>query len=87
MLQTSFPSEIADIITGVVVYFSGLTSLLIILANKYIFKKKNKNQELLLAKANDTTEESVTEKVESVSQIEVNNDSSEAVIKAESEEK
>ena len=52
MLQTSFPAEIADIITGVVVYFSGLTSLLVILANKYLFKKKRQNAELLLEKAN-----------------------------------
>ena len=42
MLQQSFPAEIADIITGIIVYGSGLTTFLIYIANKYWFKNKNK---------------------------------------------
>lgn len=42
MLQQSFPAEIADIISGIIVYGSGLTTFLIYIANKYWFKNKNK---------------------------------------------
>lgn len=59
MLQTSFPAEIGNIITGVVVYLSGLTSLLIILANKYIFKKKTMKSEALLETANNKSSSSI----------------------------
>lgn len=40
MTQTIFPAEIADLITGIVVYLSGLTNLFYMLMNKYIFSKK-----------------------------------------------
>lgn len=42
MLQTSFPAEIGDFITGLIVYLSGLTNLALILVNKYLTKKKEK---------------------------------------------
>ena len=73
MLQTSFPAEIGNIITGVVVYLSGLTSLLIILANKYIFKKKTMKAELLLKSANN--EDNLMVNVGSDIQEENNNES------------
>lgn len=40
MLQQSFPAEIANIITGIIVYGSGLTTFLIYIVNKYWFKNK-----------------------------------------------
>ena len=42
MLQQSFPAEIANIITGIIVYGSGLTTFLIYVVNKYWFKNKKK---------------------------------------------
>lgn len=64
MLQTSYPYEIADIITSVIVYLSGLTSLIVILVNKYIFKNKAKKEELALQAANADTPISNQEIVE-----------------------
>ena len=49
MLQTSFPAEIGDFITGLIVYLSGLTNLAVILVNKYLAKRKEKQQALTLA--------------------------------------
>lgn len=54
MLQTSFPAEIGDFITGLIVYLSGLTNLAVILVNKYLRNKKEK-QELALAGASGET--------------------------------
>ena len=55
MLQTSYPFEIADIITSIIVYLSGLTGLVIILVNKHVFKNKAKKEELALQAANADT--------------------------------
>lgn len=44
MTQTIFPAEIADLVTGVIVYLSGLTNLVVILLNKYVFKRKKKEK-------------------------------------------
>ena len=40
MTQTIFPAEIADLITGIVVYLSGLTNLFFMLLTKYVFERE-----------------------------------------------
>ncbi len=51
MLQTSFPAEIGDFITGLIVYLSGLTNLAVILVNKYLAKRKERQAKLALESA------------------------------------
>ncbi|MBO8427130.1 MAG: ABC transporter permease [Firmicutes bacterium] len=56
MLQTSFPAEISDLVTGLIVYLSGLSNLAIILLNKYVFSKKKvskKDCEMFFNNKND----------------------------------
>ena len=55
MLQTSFPAEIGDFITGLIVYLSGLTNLAVILVNKYLAKRKEKQQAFLLAEGDNNS--------------------------------
>ena len=66
MLQTSYPFEIADIITSIIVYLSGLTGLVIVLVNKHVFKNKAKKEELALQAANADTPVSSQEITENI---------------------
>ena len=46
MTQNVFPSEIADLVTGIIVYLSGLSTFLVVVIND---KNKNKRLEKILA--------------------------------------
>lgn len=80
MLQQSFPAEIANIITGIIVYGSGLTTFLIYVANKYWFKNKKRiHRDSNLTATVDQNNTVASIDLENSSQIEDSNNESEDI--------
>ena len=80
MLQQSFPAEIANIITGIIVYGSGLTTFLIYVANKYWFKNKKRiHRDSNLTTTVDQNNTVASIDLENSSQIEDSNNESEDI--------